>query len=155
MRRFALGLGAAALAAALIHSLRRHRSGSEDVVRAYFDAWSDGDGDAIRDLVTDDFQAHVQTLDGTEERGADELVGAVGSHSEAFSEIEYELHNVLCHNGCVAVRATMHARHEETGQDGEMDGIAILRLDGERIAEEWSSWDYLGLAGQLGLAGTA
>jgi hypothetical protein len=46
----------------------------------------------------------------------------------------------------------MHACHEETGREGEMDGIAILRLDGDRIAEEWSSWDYLGLANQLGLA---
>ena len=38
---------------------------------------------------------------------------------------------------------------------GEMDGIAILRLDGDRIAEEWSSWDYHGLANQLGLAESA
>ena len=151
MKRLALGFGAAALAAALIHSLRRHRSGSEDVVRAYFDAWSEGDGDAIRDLVTDDFEAHVQTLGDREERSADELITAVESHSEAFSEVEYELHAVLSQNGCVAVRATMHARHEETGRDGEMDGIAILRLDGDRIAEEWSSWDYLGLVDQLGL----
>ena len=47
MRRVALALGAAALAAALIHSLRRHRTDAEEVVRAYFDAWSDGDGEAI------------------------------------------------------------------------------------------------------------
>jgi ketosteroid isomerase-like protein len=155
MKRLALGFGAAAVAAALLRSLRRHHGGSEGVVRAYFDAWSDGDGDAIRDLVTDDFQAHVQTLGGTEERGADELVSAVGNHAEAFSKVEYELHDVLAHNGCVAVRATMRARHEETGRKGEMDGIAILRLDGDRIAEEWSSWDYLGLANQLGLAKNA
>jgi predicted ester cyclase len=46
----------------------------------------------------------------------------------------------------------MHAQHEETGRDGEMEGIAILRLEDGRIAEEWSSWDYRGLANQLGLA---
>jgi ketosteroid isomerase-like protein len=152
MRRLTLGLGAAALAAALVHSLRRHRADGEEVVRAYFDAWSDGDGEAMRDLVSDDYQAHVRALEGTEERGADELIAAVGSHAKAFSEVEYELHDLLCHDGHVAVRATMHACHEETGREGEMDGIAILRLDGDRIAEEWSSWDYLGLANQLGLA---
>ena len=155
MRRVALALGAAALAAALIHSLRRHRADAEEVVRAYFDAWSDGDGEAIRGLVSDDYRAHVRTLEGTEERGADELIAVVGSHADAFEEVEYELHEVLCHDGHVAVRATMRARHQETGRDGEADGIAILRLEGGRIAEEWSSWDYLGLAGQLGLAGTA
>jgi predicted ester cyclase len=106
----------------------------------------------MRDLVTDDYQAHVHALDGTEERGAEELISVVGGHAEAFSEVEYELHDVISHNGCVAVRATMHAQHEETGQEGEMDGIAILRLEDGRIAEEWSSWDYRGLANQLGLA---
>ena len=45
----------------------------------------------------------------------------------------------------------MHASHEETGREGEMEGIAILRFDGDRIAEEWSSWDYHGLVSQLGL----
>ena len=154
MKRVALALGAAALAAALIH-LRRHRTDPEEVVRAYFDAWSEGDGEAMRDLVSDDYQAHVHALDGTEERDADQLITVVDSHAKAFSEVEYELHEVLCHDDCVAVRATMHACHEETGREAEMDGIAILRLDGGRIAEEWSSWDYLGLANQLGLAESA
>ncbi|HJQ49068.1 MAG TPA: ester cyclase [Gaiellaceae bacterium] len=152
MKRLALSLGAAAVGAALVYSFRRRHTDSEDVVRAYFDAWSDGDVDSIRDLISDDFQAHVRALDGTEERDADELLSAVSNHAEAFSEVEYELHDVLSHNGCVAVRATMSARHEESGREGEMEGIAMLRLDGGRIAEEWSSWDYLGLANQLGLA---
>ncbi|HEY1563221.1 MAG TPA: nuclear transport factor 2 family protein [Gaiellaceae bacterium] len=152
MRRVALALGAAVLAAALVQRLRR-RGGSEDVVRAYFDAWSEGDGEAMRDLVTDDYRAHVRTLEGTEERNADELVDVVDGHAEAFAEVEYELQDVLCHNGHVAVRATMRARHQETEREGEIDGIAILRLDDGRIAEEWSSWDYLDLASQLGLAG--
>jgi ketosteroid isomerase-like protein len=153
MKRLALTVGAGALAAALLRRLRRHHGGGhEDAVRAYFDAWSDGDGDALRELVSDDYQAHVHTLEGTEERDADELVSAVGSHAKAFSEVEYELHEIISQNGCVAVRATMHASHEETGKDGEMEGIAILRFDGDRISEEWSSWDYHGLVGQLGLA---
>jgi steroid delta-isomerase-like uncharacterized protein len=135
-----------------MHKLRPHRGGSEDVVRAYYDAWSDGDVDAMRDLVSDDYQAHVHVLDATEERDADELIAVVGGQAEAFSDVEYELHDVISHNGSVAVRATMRAQHEETGEEGEMDGIAILRLEDGRIAEEWSSWDYLGLANQLGLA---
>ncbi len=154
MKRLALVAGGAALAVVLLRRIRRSFAGGhEDAVRAYFDAWSEGDAEAMRELVSDDYQGHVHTLEGTDERGADELVAVVDSHAKAFSEVEYELHEVISHNGCVAVRATMHASHEETGRDGEMDGIAILRFDGDRIAEEWSSWDYLGLASQLGLAG--
>jgi ketosteroid isomerase-like protein len=152
MKRLGLTLGAAALAVALVRSLRRQLGGGhEDAVRAYFDAWSEGDADAMRDLVSDDYQGHVHALDGTEERDADDLISVVGGQAKAFSDVEYELHDVISHNGCVAVRATMHASHEETGRDGEMDGIAILRFDGDRIAEEWSSWDYQGLVDQLGL----
>jgi steroid delta-isomerase-like uncharacterized protein len=135
-----------------VHKFRPHRGGSEEVVRAYYDAWSDGDVEAMRDLVSDDYRAHVHVLDATEERSAQELMSVLGGQAEAFSEVEYELHDVISHNGSVAVRATMHAQHEETGREGEMDGIAILRLEDGRIAEEWSSWDYLGLANQLGLA---
>jgi ketosteroid isomerase-like protein len=153
MKRLALKVGVAVLAAVIVRRLRRHHepSGHEEAVRAYFDAWSDGDGEAVRDLVSDDYQAHVHALEGTDERDADELVSVVESHAEAFSQVEYDLHEVISHNGSVAVRATMHACHEETGKEGEIDGIAILRFDGDRIAEEWSSWDYLDLANQLGV----
>jgi ketosteroid isomerase-like protein len=153
MKRFALIGGAAALAVVLVRRFRgRHEGGHEDVVRAYFDAWSDGDGEAVRDLVSDDYQAHVHTLEGTEERDADKLATIVANHADAFSEVDYELQDVISHNGCVAVRATMHAALEETGREGEIDGIAILRFDDDLIVEEWSSWDYLDLANQLGLA---
>jgi len=153
MKRAALLAGGAVLTAALVRRFRgRHGGGHEDVVRAYFEAWSDGDGEAVRELVSDDYHAHVRTLDGTEERNADELVSTVDNHADAFSEVDYELHEVIAHNGCVAVRATMHAALEETGREGEIDGIAILRFEGDRIVEEWSSWDYLDLANQLGVA---
>jgi ketosteroid isomerase-like protein len=153
MKRAALTAGAAVLAAAILRrALKRRGGGHEEAVRAYFDAWSDGDGEALRDLVSDDYQAHVHTLEGTEERDADELVSVVGNHADVFSAVEYELHEVISHNGCVAVRATMHASLDETGREGEIDGIALMRFDGDRIAEEWSSWDYLDLANQLGLA---
>jgi len=152
MRRLALTAAAAFLAAALLRRLRQHHGGHEDAVRAYFEAWSEGDADAMRELVSDDYEGHVRTLEGTDERDADELISVLEGHAEAFSQVDYDLHEVISHNGCVAVRATMHACHEETGKEGEIDGIAILRFDGDQIAEEWSSWDYLGLANQLGLA---
>src|SRR5207237_5868809 len=107
MRQMALKVGVAVLAGVVLHRRRRrYRGGHEDVVRAYFDAWSDGDGEAMRDLVSDDYQAHVHMLEGTEERDADELISVVGRHAEAFSEIEYDLHEVISQNGRVAVRAT-------------------------------------------------
>ena len=45
----------------------------------------------------------------------------------------------------------MEARHVESGHDVELAGLAFFRVEDGRIAEEWSSWDYLGLARQLGV----
>ncbi len=142
----------AALGALALAVRRRRRRDPERVVRSYYDAWADGDPDAVRGLLDDDYEGHVHTLAGVEERGRDELGRLVASHADAFDRVEYEVHDLLRDDGRVAARVTMRARHRETGRDGEIGGLVLLRLDGARIAEEWSSWDYLGLAQQLGLA---
>lgn len=145
---------AAAPAAALAASLfRRHRkSDPEHVLRTYYDAWADGDGDAVRDLLADDYCGHVHTLSGTEEQGADDLAERVEGHAGAFDQVAYDVEDVIAADGRVAARVTMRASHRETGREAETVGLVILRVDGGRIAEEWSSWDYLGLAEQLGLS---
>jgi steroid delta-isomerase-like uncharacterized protein len=140
----------AVVAASLLR--RRHQSDPEQILRSYYDAWTDGDGETLRDLLADDYCGHVHTIAGTEEHGADELAARVESHAEAFESVEYELEDVLPCNGEVAARVTMRARHRETERDAETTGIVIVRLEDGRIAEEWSSWDYLGLAEQLGLS---
>ena len=156
-RALQLATAAAAAAAVVVLgvSLRRrlHHHDPERIVRAYYDAWASGDPDAVRQLVADDYRGHVHAVAGTEDRGADDLGELVESHAEAFDEVEYVVEDVLRDDGRVAARVTMRAHHRETGRDGEIGGLVVLRLEGERVAEEWSSWDYLGLARQLGLAG--
>lgn len=139
-----------ALAVSLLR--RRRHSDSEQVLRAYYEAWADGDGDAVRDLLDDDYCGHVHTLSGTEEQDAEALASRVESHADAFEEVDYEIEDVICHNGEVAARLTMHARHRESDREAETSGLVILRVKDGRIAEEWASWDYLGLAEQLGLS---
>lgn len=143
---------AAAAAAAAVSVLRRRHTEPERIVRDYYDAWSEGDADALRALLAEDYCGHVHTLAGTEERDGEELRALLESHASAFEHVEYDVCDVLRDDGRVAARVAMRAEHRETGRSGEIEGLVILRLDGGRIAEEWSSWDYLGLAGQLGLA---
>lgn len=148
-------LAVVALTAVAVSLLRRRRQNdSEHVLRSYYDAWADGDGDALRDLLADDYCGHVHTLSGTEEHDADGLAARVESHVDAFEQVDYDVEDVVVSNGEVAARVTMRAHHRETDRDAETTGIAIFRLEDGRIAEEWSSWDYLGLAEQLGLSGS-
>lgn len=154
MRYAARALGAAALAcAAAITLRRRHAHDPDRLIRDYYDACASGDGAALDDVLADDYRGHVHTLAGTEERGRDELATLLERHGEAFERVEYDVQDVLKDDGRLAARVAMRAAHRETGRSGEIEGLAIFRLENGRIAEEWSSWDYLGLAGQLGLSG--
>lgn len=152
MSRLAKAAIAIALVAAAASLLRRRgHEDSEDVLRAYYEAWSSGDAKAVRDLLADDYTGHVHTLSGTDDQDAKAVAARIKSHAGAFDRVTYEIEDVVCRNGEAAARLTMRARHRETGKKAKTTGLAILRIEDGRIAEEWSSWDYHGLAAQLGL----
>jgi ketosteroid isomerase-like protein len=151
MRRLPGALAAATVLAFAL-ALRRRREDPSRLLRRYYEAWSDGDADALRSLLTDDYRGHVHTLAGTEERDSDQLAEVLAGHAEAFERTTFGVRDLLCDGDRLAARVTMQARHRETGSDAEIDGLVILRVADRRVAEEWSSWDYLGLAKQLGLA---
>lgn len=148
-----LAVAAAATAAALSLGVRRlRRDSGDEVVRHYFEAWSNGEPGALQELLADDYRGHVHTLAGTEDRDAKELAAVLEGHGDAFEWTEFEIRDLVRENERLAARVAMRTRHRETGREGEIDVLAIFRLSDGRIAEEWSSWDYLGLANQLGLA---
>ena len=152
MTRTTGALLAAASAVGLAVSLKRRRENPARLVQRYYEAWEQGDADALRALLADGYCAHAHTLAGTEERDAAGLADLLESHGNAFEWTEFDVRDLLQDDGRLAARVAMRAGHRETGREGEIEGLVILRVEGGRIAEEWSSWDYLGLAEQLGLA---
>jgi ketosteroid isomerase-like protein len=153
MRHAARAIGAAAAALAVVTTVhRRRRADPERIIRDYYDARAKGDDEAVRDLLADDYRGHVRTLAGTEDHDADDLAALLHSHADVFEHVEYDVQDVLRDDGRAAARVVMRADHRETGRSGEIEGLVLLHLDHGRIAEEWASWDYLGLAEQLGLA---
>jgi ketosteroid isomerase-like protein len=149
MSRALAPLAGAAVALVLLAQRRRARA---QLVRRYYAAWADGDAAALRRLLGDDYCGHVHTVAGTEERDADGLADVLERHGEAFEWTEFDVRDLVRADGRVAARVAMRACHRETGEEGEMEGLAIFRVRRRRIVEEWSSWDYLGLAEQVGLA---
>ena len=73
------------------------------------------------------------------------------SHCEAFSESRFDLEEVVRDGNRLAARLRMRGTHVGDEHESEMCGLVLLRLEGGKIAEEWASWDYLGLARQLGV----
>jgi ketosteroid isomerase-like protein len=148
-RQILLAAGAVAVALLLVRERRRHSP--EAVVRRYFEAWEDGDPDELADVVHSDYAGHVHALAGTEERDRETLGRQIEAHAEVFEERQYEIEDLVASGDEVAGRVHMRATHVETDRSAEMDGLVLFRLEKGRIAEEWASWDYFGLARQLGL----
>jgi steroid delta-isomerase-like uncharacterized protein len=146
-------LAAGALAAGLLIVRERRRRSPETLVRKYFEAWAEGSPDSLDGVLADEYSGHVNALAGTEDRDRESLADQLEAHSQVFAERHYDVEDTVASGDEVAARVHMRATHAETDRTAEMDGLVFFRLDNGRIAEEWASWDYLGLARQLGLDG--
>ena len=155
MNRTTGALLAAASALGLAVSLKRRREDTERLVHRYYDAWQRCDTGRLRDVLAEDYRGHVHTLAGTEERDAEQLEALLQAHCDSFEWTKFDVKDVLRDGDRLGARVAMRAGHRETLREAEMDGLVILRVDKGRIAEEWASWDYLGLAAQLGLTEVA
>lgn len=151
MKRYAgFALVALGAAATIVYTLRKRHS-PDDLVRAYFAAWEAGDAKRLDSVVSDDYVGHIKALAGTEDRDRDALADQLEAHADTFDESTFEVEDVVRNGHKLAARVHLSAVHGEDGREVDMDGLVMLRVEDGRIVEEWASWDYLGLAEQLGL----
>jgi predicted ester cyclase len=121
-------------------------------VRACFENASQGNFDALEEILAPDYVLHPEEVRGAEglkemvERYRDALSGLRVTIDQQFSEGEY-----------VATRFTISGTHDgdllgapPTGKDVAFTGIAISRCESGRIVEEWEITDTVGLLGQVG-----
>jgi ketosteroid isomerase-like protein len=146
-----LALAGGALAAALLLVRERGRRSPEAAVREYFKAWEAGEVDPLRRVVDREYSGHVNALAGTEDRDRDTLAEQLEAHASVFGERSFRVEDTVASHDRAAARVHMRAIHAETDREVEMEGLVFFRLEKGRIIEEWASWDYLGLAQQLGL----
>jgi len=110
-------------------------------------------GQLLQALLVDPLVEDVRALAGVNQRLAGQATGeparaVAGKRRVPYILVAPEKPDSV---GRLAARVAMRTRHRETGREGEIEGLAIFSLEDGRIAEEWSSWDYLGLADQLGI----
>jgi predicted ester cyclase len=130
-------------------------SSSEDnkaAVRACFENASQGNFDALHDIVTPDYVVHPEEV-----RGADGLAEMVQAYRSALSGLRVTIDQQFTDGDYVATRYTISGTHDgdlmgtpPTGKDVAFTGITISRCEGGRIAEEWEIADVVGLLGQVG-----
>jgi steroid delta-isomerase-like uncharacterized protein len=122
------------------------------------DIWSKGDLDAVGEVFTADRVRHGPDLEGTSE-------GAAG-HRDLVTLYRTSLPDLVltveaqCGDGDVVV-TRWRARGTNlgptlgippTGKSFDVFGFWMHRFEGDRIAEEWATWDTHGFLAQIGVS---
>ncbi|MET1084093.1 MAG: ester cyclase [Burkholderiales bacterium] len=121
-------------------------------VRACFENASQGNFDALDDIVTGDYVLHPGEI-----RGADGLKKMVQGYRDAVRDLRVTIDQQLTDGDYVATRFTITGTHDgdlmgtpASGKDVAFTGITISRCESGRIAEEWELTDTVALLGQIG-----
>ena len=128
---------------------------SEDnkaTVRACFENASQGNFDALDELVAPDYVLHPEEV-----RGADGLKEMVEGYRNALSGLRVTIDQQFTEGDYVATRFTVRGTHDgdlmgapATGKDVAFTGITISRCEDGRIVEEWEITDNVALLRQIG-----
>lgn len=113
------------------------------------------DLDAVDELFADDYVMHDPNAPD-EIEGRDGFKAYVRTFHAAFPDLEVEQLDQLVDGDEVATRFVIRGTHEgelfgipATGRTVTVDGTIVSRIEGDRIAEEWTVVDVLGLLQQL------
>jgi steroid delta-isomerase-like uncharacterized protein len=117
--------------------------------------WSRGEVDLVDELVSPDYVEH-HTGDSVLE-GPEELKAYVEETRAGISGFTKHVEDVVVGDDKVTVRYVATGTHdnefrgvEPSGNDVEVDGILIYRVEDGRIAEGWEVSDALTLLRQIG-----
>lgn len=129
----------------------------KEIVRQYYEEILNKDNLSLADeLVTSDYASHDPS-NPTTARGRELLRENSRLYRSAFPDLHFRIEDILSEGDEVVVRWTASGTHKgefaglaPTGRYAEVSGIQIIRFRGEKIAEDWSNWDTLGLLRKLG-----
>lgn len=129
---------------------------NERLVREHFDqVWNQGEFDT--DHLADDYR--VQTRLGThDDHTLEEFQDLVAAARNAVPDLHKEIEETITTDEKVVVRYTMTGTQEgelkgipPTGEEIELAGVAIYRLEDGTIKEEWIIANFLRAFKQLGV----
>jgi len=131
------------------------QGGNDELVRTVFsDIWSKGNVELIPGLFSENFVGHFPGGDIV--RGREGLAAEVMAHRKAFPDWTEEVQDEITDHDRIAVRFTSRGTNTgdfmgnpPTGNRVEISEVAIFRLEGGQIVEQWVYPDVLSLQRQL------
>jgi len=98
---------------------------------------------------------------GGEVHGPEELKQLLTGFFTAFPDLRFTVEDLVAEGDKVVARWTSQGTHKgefmgiaATGKQGATTGIAIFRIVGGKVVEEWAEMDMLGMMQQLGVIPT-
>ncbi len=130
------------------------------VRREVEELFGQGSLDVADEVYAPDYVGH--TPDAPEDiRGVEAARQYAASFRNAFPDLQATVEEQLAEGDKVATRFTGRGTHQgdlegiaPTGNRMEITGIAISRIEGGKIAEDWTNYDGLGLMQQIGAVPT-
>jgi steroid delta-isomerase-like uncharacterized protein len=124
------------------------------VIRRLVDQfWNEKNSDVVDELFATDFVLHNNGVSMTKNQALELLTNA----REAFPDLRLTLDDLIAEGDKIVLRWTWHGTHQRdlwgippTNRNATGTGITIYRFAGDRIVEEWSNVDTLGVLRQIG-----
>lgn len=121
------------------------------------EVFREGNLEAIDELYAEDYVEHNPAMP-QEIRGPDEVREKVMMFDSAFSDASGSTEDIIVEGDKVADRHRFSATHsgefmgiEPTGNEVDIEGIAIHRIKEGKIVEGWIQGDIMGMMEQLGV----
>jgi len=125
------------------------------VRRLIEEAWNKGNLAVIDELLSPDYVLHIAAPGVPDRAGYKQ---AVSMYCTALPDLRFAIEDTVAEGDKVVIRCTIRGTHKgeymgiaPTGRQVAMTVIAIRRIEGGRIVEEWVETDRLGLMQQMGV----
>jgi steroid delta-isomerase-like uncharacterized protein len=130
----------------------------KQIARRFMDeCWNQGKLESIRELVSDDCRIHDPVFPSLTS-GADNLKRHIGMCKNGFPDLTFSIDDTIAEGNEVVLHWTARGTHkgeflgmQPTNRNATVSGTSIFRIDGDKIAEQWSDWNLMSLMEQLGV----
>lgn len=147
---------ASALPAVVPMAIENHRESVESPARLMVqEVWSRGDLDLIDDLVTEDYVQYDAALPEPVS-GPEALKETVAMFREGTPDLTKTIEETIVDGETIVIPYTATGTHKgeilgvpPTGNEIEVEGILIYRVEDGRLAEGTDLWDAFGLLRQI------
>ncbi|HVF14300.1 MAG TPA: ester cyclase [Acidimicrobiales bacterium] len=128
---------------------------NEALVRRYYEDMCNRRQNDLADILfADHHEYHDPAIPGAD--GPEPMVKMVGIFQDGI-EGQWDVQDVFAGGDRVGVRWTLRGEHNgeimgipPTGNDIAVEALSVHRIEGGKITETWTVWDFLGFLQQLG-----